>query len=166
MLQPVRRRTWAPRGQTPVHRAWDRHDRLSVIGTITVSPRRRHLGEYFRILARNACTEDIVRFVERLHRQLPRKIILVWDRAGPHRRAAKLLLDEHADWLTIEWLPAYAPELNPEELCWKHTKYDDLANFIPDDLEELHKAVEASISRQRYNGQLLRSHFDHAKLKL
>ncbi len=39
MLQPVVRRTWAPRGETPVHRSWDRHDRLSVISAITVSPR-------------------------------------------------------------------------------------------------------------------------------
>ena len=31
MLQPLRRRTWAPRGQTPIHYAWDRHDRWSVM---------------------------------------------------------------------------------------------------------------------------------------
>ena len=166
MLQPVRRRTWAPRGQTPIQRAWDRRDRLSVIGTITVSPRRRHLGEYFQILARNVDSEDLAWFVEQMHRRLPRKIILVWDRSGPHRRAAKLLLGEHADWLTIEWLPPYAPELNPEEQCWKHTKYDDLANFIPDELNALYDAVGTSLSRQRRNGRLLRSYFDLAKLKL
>jgi transposase len=166
MLQPVRRRTWAPRGQTPIHRVWNRHDRLSVIGTITVSPRRRHLGEYFQILARNVDAEDLVCFVEQVHRRLPRKIILVWDRSGPHRRAAKLLVGKHADWLTVEWLPPYAPELNPEEQCWKHTKYDDLANFIPDDLNELYDAVGTSICRQRSNGRLLHSYFDHAKLRL
>src|SRR5690606_27272177 len=37
-LQPVNRRTWAPCGETPVQRAWDRYDRLSVIGAITISP--------------------------------------------------------------------------------------------------------------------------------
>jgi len=166
MLQPVRRRTWSPRGRTPIHRAWDRHDRLSVIGAITVSPRRRRLGEYFRILARNVDADDLVWFVEQVHRRLPRKIILVWDRSGPHRRAAKLLVGKHADWLTIEWLPPYAPELNPEEQCWKHAKYDDLANFIPDDVDELREAVGTSLCRQRNNGQLLRSYFDHAKLRL
>jgi transposase len=166
MLQPTRRRTWAPRGQTPVQRAWDRHDRLSVIGAITVSPRRRHLSEYFQILDRNVDAEDLVWFVEQMHRRLPRKIILVWDRAGPHRRAAKLLLAKHADWLTIEWLPPYCPELNPEEQCWKHAKYDDLANFIPDDLDELYEAVGISIQQQRSNSQLLRSYFEHAKLRL
>ena len=166
MLQPVRRRTWAPRGQTPIHRAWDRHDRLSVIGVITVSPCRRRLGEYFRILARNVDAEDLVWFVEQVRRRLPRHIILVWDRSGPHRRAAKLLLGKHAGWLTIEWLPPYAPELNPEEQCWKHTKYDDLENFIPDDLDELYEAVGTSLDHQRNNARLLHSYFEHAKLKL
>ena len=45
-------------------------------------------------------------------------------------------------------LPAYAPELNPVEQCWNHTKYADLANFIPDDLDHLQQAVEASITEQ------------------
>lgn len=36
MLQPVCRRTWAPRGQTPILRQWDRRDRLSTISVLTV----------------------------------------------------------------------------------------------------------------------------------
>jgi transposase len=165
MLQPVRRRTWAPRGDTPVHAAWDRHDRLSAIGAITVSPHRRHLGHYFQILRRNVDAEDLVWFVEQLHRRL-RRIILVWDRSGPHRRAHRLLLAKHADWLEIEWLPPYSPELNPEEHCWKHTKYDDLPNFIPDDLDDLYLAAASSISQQGQNPVLLRSYFDAAELRL
>jgi transposase len=166
MLQPLRRRTWAPRGQTPIQRAWERHDRLSVVGAITVSPRRRRLAEYFQMLRRNVDADDLVWFVERLHRRLRRKIILVWDRSGPHRRAAKLLVATHADWLTIEWLPPYSPELNPEEQCWDHAKYADLANYIPDDLDELYKAVGESLQQQGGNNHLLRSYFDHAELGL
>ncbi|MFN7019780.1 MAG: transposase [Phycisphaerales bacterium] len=51
MLRPLVRRSWAPRGQTPILRCWDRRDRLSVIGAITVPPsRERHrLSAVFRI---------------------------------------------------------------------------------------------------------------------
>ena len=49
MLQPVVRRTWAPKGETPIQYSWDRHDRLSVIAGITVSPVRCRLGLYFQI---------------------------------------------------------------------------------------------------------------------
>jgi transposase len=37
-LQPLVRRTWAPKGETPVHYSWDRHDRLSVIAGICFFP--------------------------------------------------------------------------------------------------------------------------------
>ena len=47
MLQPLNRRTWAPRGETPVQYAWDRRDRLSVIGALTLSPVRQRIGFYF-----------------------------------------------------------------------------------------------------------------------
>ncbi len=40
MLQPVCRRPWAPRGQTPILRQWDRRDRLSALSALTVAPRR------------------------------------------------------------------------------------------------------------------------------
>jgi len=166
MLPPVRRRTWAPSGQTPIQHAWDRHDRLSAIGTVTVSPRRRRLGLYFRVQPRNVAGEDLVSFVEQLHRHLRRNILLVWDRSGPHRSAARQLLKKHSHWLTIEWLPPYAPELNPQEECWNHTKYIDLANFIPEDVDDLYEAVRTSISQQRSNPALLRSFFEYAKLKL
>jgi hypothetical protein len=63
MLQPLVRRTWAPRGETPVHRTWDRHHRLSVISALTVSPNRRRLGLYFSMHDAN-----IKRLQSRQHR--------------------------------------------------------------------------------------------------
>ena len=80
MLQPVRRRTWAPRGHTPIQKSWDRHDRLSALSALTVAPQRRRLGLYFRIHTRNICADDVVAFLHELRRHLRRKIILVLDR--------------------------------------------------------------------------------------
>jgi len=166
MLQPSRRRTWAPRGKTPVQYAWDRHDRLSAISTITVSPRRRKIGMYFRVQQHNVCAEDLVGIVRQLHGLLAGPIILVWDRSGPHRKAARLLLQDKPAWLRIEWLPPYAPDLNPTEQCWNHAKHSDLANFLPDDTDELKQAVRDSFSGQRSNQKLLRSYFKTAQLRL
>jgi len=166
MLEPVRRRTWAPRGHTPVQYAWDRHDRLSVVSAVTVSAAHRRIGLYFRVQRENVCAEDLVAFVRQLHRHVGRPIILVWDRSGPHRRAAKLLLAEQPKWMHIEWLPPYAPDLNPTEQCWNHSKNVDLGNLLADDTDELSVAVCKSFAKQRNNQPLLRSFFKTAKLKL
>ena len=68
--------------------------------------------------------------------------------------------------LSIEWLPAYAPELNPDEQVWNRAKYTDLANFVPNDLLHLGRSVADSLRRTRSQQTLLRSFFHHAKLPL
>jgi hypothetical protein len=50
MLQPTVRRPWAPQGQSPTHHSWDRHERLSITGAITISPLQKRLGFYFSML--------------------------------------------------------------------------------------------------------------------
>ncbi len=129
MLQPVVRRTWAPRGKPPVHYSWDRHDRLSVIAGITVSPVRCRPGLCFRIHTGNINFEKVIEFIILLRRHLGRKFILVLDRLSAHRKAVRLLQGEHPNWFEVEWLPAYAPDLNPTELVWNHSKYGDSATF-------------------------------------
>jgi len=164
MLQPTVRRTWAPVGQTPIHHSWDRHDRLSAISAITASPKRRRLGLYFDILDHNVKTDDFEAFVVHLLRRLSRPIILVMDRLQVHRAAARHLEARFGRRIGIEWLPAYAPDLNPDEQVWNRTKYTDLANFIPDDVNELGHAMAASFRRTRSQQRLLRSFFKHAEL--
>ena len=77
-----------------------------------------------------------------------------------------MLHQKHPDWREAEWLPAYAPELNPVEQVWNHSKYSDLANFIPDDVDHLHEELANSMQDQRGRHVLLRSFLKHAELKL
>lgn len=166
MLQPTVRRTWAPQGQTPIHHSWDRHDRLSAISAVTVSAQRRRLGLYFDILDHNVRTDDFEQFVARLVRKLGRPIILVLDRWSVHRSAVKRLQERLAGRIDIEWLPPYAPELNPDEQVWRHSKHVDLANFIPDDADQLGHAMADSFRGIQDQQSLLHSFFDHAGLSL
>jgi len=166
MLQPTVRRTWAPKGQTPIHKSWDRRDRLSAISAVTVSPARRRLGLYFDILDHNVRTDDFEAFVAFVLRRLGRSVILVLDRYAVHRAAAKRLRERFGRRVSIEWLPAYAPELNPDEQVWNRAKYTDLANFIPQNVQELGRAMAASFRRTRGQQALLRSFFRHAELPL
>ncbi len=166
MLQPLCRRTWAPSGQTPIQNAWDRHDRLSAVGLIGVSPLAHQLSLYFDLVANNVGTEHLIWLLRLLHRHYRHHVILVWDGWSVHQSAAAYFEQHHPGWFTFEPLPSYAPELNPVEQCWNHTKYTDLANFIPDDRDHLQKAVEASITQQSKDQHLLRSFFAYAKLPL
>jgi transposase len=68
--------------------------------------------------------------------------------------------------LKVEWLPAYAPDLNPVEAIWNHTKCVNLTNFIPNDLDELEAAVIEAIESERTDAKLKRSFFGFAGLKI
>ena len=164
MLQPLVRRTWAPAGQTPVMYSWDRHDRLSVIAGLSLSARARRVGLYFAIHEKNVTAEEVETFLRQVQRSLGRKLIVVMDRWSVHRKAAKHLFGDERFW--IEYMPPYAPDLNPVEHVWNHTKYDDLANYVPDDVLDLEIEAEMSLDGLRTKPDLLRSCFHGAKLEL
>lgn len=149
-----------------MQRAWDRYDRLSVISALVVSPKRKHLSVPFQIFDDNIRTAEVVRFVKKLRRQFRRPLIIVWDRWSVHRSAARQLPALGVKQVDFEWLPAYAPELNPMEARWSYTKFSDLCNFVPDDTPHLKKTVTCSLDRQSKNHSLKCSFFKTARLNL
>lgn len=166
MLQPVVRRTWAPRGQTPILRQWDRRDRLSAISALTVAPRRRRFGLYWALYRHNIRSAEVLRFLQALRRHLPHGFTLIWDRHRPHWATCVTTWLRRHRRIVLEWLPAYAPDLNPVELAWSHTKYADLANYTPDDVAALEAAVVDSLTATRGQRSLLASFVQGADLKL
>ncbi len=171
MLQPLVRRTWAPRGQTPIIRCWDRRDRLSVIGAILVPPGggRRRLTAVFRIHARNIRTPQATEFLRILDRHVRGPLIVVQDRLNVHRAAVRRWLASRppgAPRAMAEWLPPYAPDLNPAEQLWNNSKRVDLANLAPASRDDLRGHVRRSLIRQRCSPSLLAAAFDHAGLRM
>jgi transposase len=166
MLQPVVRRSWAPRGQTPILRQWDRRDRLSAISALTVAPRRRRFGLYWALHHHNIRSAEVLRFLQHLHRHVPHGFTLIWDRHRPHRATRVTRWVAQHRRIVIEWLPAYAPDLNPVEAVWSHAKYGDLANFAPDDLSALEGAVLGSLTDTRGERPLLAAFIRAAGLEL
>ncbi len=91
MLQPTIRKTWAPRGQTPILKCYDRRDRLTVVSALSVSPQRRRLGLLLDSLYHNLTAEDFEFFVTRLLQKIRGPVTLVIDRLGAHRAAVRSL---------------------------------------------------------------------------
>jgi transposase len=163
MLQPLVRRTWAPKGQRPVMYCWARHDRLSVIAGLTLSSARHHVGLYFAIHDQNITTDEVEEFIRDVRRQMRKPLIVVMDRLPAHKSAAKRLID---DGFEIEWLPGYAPDLNPTEALWSQTKYGDLANFVPDDTLGLEVEVTFALETTQGDQRMLQSFFHAAELPI
>ena len=136
MLTPTVRRTWAPVGCTPLIRHRFANDRISVISGVSVSPTRRRLGLYGLFFWDNIGQDEVVAFLRQVLRHLRGNVIALLDNSNTHRGAPLRDLCRSIPRLHLEYFPAYAPELNPDEAVWGPLK-GKLANGRPDDLVDL-----------------------------
>lgn len=143
-LLPFVARTYAPVGQTPILRTPLQYDHLSVIGAVTPEGRL-----YTQIQDKAFRGPTIVGFLRQLLRQIPGRLLVVWDGASIHRcEAVKAFLTAGAAaWLQLVRLPPYAPDLNPAEGIWKLLKCDELKNRCCQDREELRAELRLAIRR-------------------
>jgi len=76
------------------------------------------------------------------------RVVLLWDGLSSHWSSKmRQHLDAQRDWLTVERLPAYAPELNPVEYLWANLKGAELANFTGDTVGEVADQAQHGIRR-------------------
>jgi transposase len=167
LLTPTVRRTLAPRGQTPVLPAWQRHDRISVMSCVTLGVQAQQPELYFELLPAglNVTAEDVVAFLNELRRELPGPLTVIWDRHNIHsrsRRVQEWLV--HQEEVVVEDLPGYAPVLNPDEMVWAWLKYARLANLTPGDVRELRDHLLTELEWARFDRELLAGFYNHAHL--
>lgn len=167
LLTPLVRRTWAPRGQTPVLvERQNKRQRVSVAGALWLSPERDRLEWSFQTLVNKYFTkEEVALFVAALLAEVGGRLVLVWDGGSIHQaHPIHQLLAEQAHCVSLEPLPPYAPELNPVEPAWSWLKYSRLCNFAPHDAQELQVAVRREMKSLRHNQELLRGFWAASKL--
>lgn len=167
-MAPVVRRTWSPRGNTPVLFQRTRsHKKVSAIAALCVSPERERVKLYFRLLPDGNFNASHVRdFLSQLNRQLKNPTLIVWDRFLPHRAKKVHEFLGKTPGIHVRFFPPYAPELNPVEYLWSWLKQKPLANFTPDNLEELADNARKGSRCVQRKQNLLRAFVNHSPLSL
>ncbi len=155
LLIPHVVKTWAPRGQTPVHRHCYRRDKISVISGVSVSPKRQHLGLFYQLYFNNIGHEEVCVFLRDLLRHLRGSVFAILDNSTTHHGEPLAAIQRQHPRLHIEHFPSYAPELNPDEGVWSQAKRD-LANGCPHDVHELMDDLVRSIEKIRKSPAKLR----------
>lgn len=154
LLIPTVRRTWAPKGQTPVLYHLYKHDRISVLSALAVSPQQRRLALYLQCRRHNLTGLDVRAFLTHLLRHLRGPVVLLWDRGTIHRRKEVQHFLQRRPRLHAHYFPAYAPELNPAEYVWSQADAA-LANEAPRDVAALQRRLWCAVRRIRASQKLL-----------
>jgi transposase len=155
LLIPPVRRTWGRRGDTPIIRYNYKHDRISAISAVTISPARRRMGLYCQFHRKNIQQAEVCQFLRHLLRHLRGPVIVIWDNGKPHKGEPIRQFSARHSRLHLERFPTYAPELNPDEGVWNQMK-NALANGRPDNLNQLAAALNRTLRSLRASQPNLR----------
>ena len=109
--------------------------------------------------------EKLIVGLKHFRRWIKGPFIMIWDRSMIHRaKLVKAFLAQHPE-IPIEWLPPYAPELNPEEYCHGNVK-GRLKNAVFHSKVEIRCDLDRGIARLRKRPDIVLGCFQHAGLKL
>ena len=154
-------RTYAPCGVTPVLRPHLTRAHLSVMSGVTPE------GQLYTLTRRRPLrSAECIVFLGHVRRLVGGNLLAVWDGSPIHRsREIKTFLAEGgSQFVQLEKLPAYAPELNPDEGVWQHLKHVELGNLCCRDLDHLSVELNLAVKRLRKRPSVIRSFFAGAGL--
>ena len=157
--RPHRCRTWAPKGQTPVLEYNFNWKSLSAVAGLTL------LNFYFRLYPGAVKSPQVVDFLAALRRHIRGPLLVVWDGLPAHRsRLVRDYLASLDGWIQVEYLPPYAPELNPVEYIWAYWKQHELPNVCPKDFWSLGQEARRTLGRMRRRPRLISAFWKQASL--
>ena len=98
-------------------------------------------------------SSDFIAHLEQLDRlygpqpgRAMKPVVLVEDNGPIHvSKLALAALEARKHWLTVEWLPKYAPELNDIEVVWHDLKAHNLAHYTFTDAADLDRAIHQAV---------------------
>ncbi len=138
--------TWGKIGETPVVRDSGGRFGLSVISAVTPRGDMR-----FIFIEQNMNSAQFIRFLKKLRRDAGRPIIVITDNARYHHsKETQAFIETQTDSILMAFLPAYSPELNPDEQVWNHAKarLSKRAVFSKEDMKRSLFSILLSIQKQ------------------
>jgi transposase len=143
-----------------LHECWTR-DHLSAISAISPAGKL-----YFHCQDRTLNSTDVVAFLEHLLREVPGRMVLIWDGTPIHRShlIQEFLATGAAHRLHLERLLAYAPKLNPGEGLRQQLKGVELRNMCCGNLPQLWHELRNAVRRVRRKPRIIQGCFKGAGL--
>ena len=149
LTHPYLARAWALRGANLRVPAPGQAEKVAIIGSL--DPVTRQLIVHTSPTKRSS---DFIAHLEQLDHlfgpqpgRAMKPVVLVEDNGPIH--VSKLTLkaiEARKHWLTVEWLPKYAPELNDIEVVWHDLKARHLAHQTFADADALDRAIHAAVA--------------------
>lgn len=153
-------RGYAPKGKTPVIRLSAKRASINMISSITNQGKVR-----FMVYQDTMNAKVLTTFLKQLIKGADRKIFLILDNLRVHHaRVGKAWLTKYTKHIELFFLPAYAPELNPDEYLHCDLKAGVHSRSPARDVEGLKKKVRTHMKKLQKLPERVKSYFQHPKI--
>lgn len=154
-------RTYGKVGRTPVVSVPGRRFSCQMISTVTNLGTLRFMIFDGRFNA-NVC----IRFLKRLIAGSRKKIFLILDGHPVHKsKKIKKWIDENQKKIALFLLPAYSPELNPDELLNQDVKTNAVRRKRAANQSELKKNLIGYLRKRQKQPEVVRSYFENKHVR-
>ena len=153
--------SYGRKGQTPVIPGTGQRFRCNVLSTVT---NRGALA--FMVFKEGLCVPVFLRFLRRLVRHNRTPVFLIVDRHPVHRaKGVQAWLADRAARIRLFFLPAYSPELHPDEYLNQDVKSNALGRHRPRHQAEMIGTIRTSLRRRQRRPAHVRSYFRAAPVQ-
>jgi transposase len=153
--------TWAPIGQTPVVKATGARHSLNMISAVTAQGLLR-----FSTYTGSFTATRFIEFARKLLADTDRPVYLIVDGHPTHRsKAVKQFVESTDGRLRLFVLPAYSPQLNPDEWVWKNVKHDRVGRTSVTGHDEFKTKVIGALRRLQKMPHIVRAFFADPDLR-
>lgn len=154
-------RSYGRRGKTPVIPGTGQRFGCNMISAIT---NRGRLN--FMVFNRLFRADVFLDFLKRLVRQAERKVFLIVDGHPVHRSGkAKAWLKKNAHRICLFFLPAYSPELNPDEMLNQDVKSNAVGRRRAHNQDELLKNVRGYLRCRQHQSRMVKKYFEEQHVR-
>ena len=110
--------------------------------------------------------ELFIKFLHRLIKDAERKVFLIVDNLRTHHaKKVSQWIEKHKDEIELFFLPAYSPELNPDEYVNNDVKTNVKARPSPRSQQELQNNVRSYMRSLQRNKSKVARFFNHEKVR-
>ena len=153
-------RSYAPKGKTPIIRLNAKKERINLISSVTNQGKVR-----FMVYHDTMNAQTFIKFLERLIKDAGQKIFLVLDNLRVHHsKIVKKWISEHQDRIELFFLPAYSPELNPDEYLNCDLKAGVHSGTPARSKKDLKKKAISHLRMLQKKPQRVAKYFNHPKI--
>lgn len=149
LTHPYLAQAWAKRGADLRIAAPGQSKKVAMMGVLDAT--RRHLIVHTSGTKRSTDFIDLLKIIDLTYGPAPgrdvKPVVLVLDNGPIHTSKLTTAALAARPWITVEWLPRYAPELNDIENSWRDLKRHHLAHQTFADPDALETAIHASIQK-------------------